>query len=50
MPTIHDEPPDGVQADLNSLSTALDEAIPPKTAGSNLLIATWNLRMFRRNL
>jgi len=46
MPRIHDEPPADVQADLNSLSTALDEAIPPKTAGSNLLIATWNLRMF----
>ena len=46
MPTIHDTPPANVQTDLNSLSTALDSIIPPKTAGSNLLIATWNLRMF----
>jgi endonuclease/exonuclease/phosphatase family metal-dependent hydrolase len=46
MPTIHDAPPASVQTDLNSLTDALDAAIPQKTAGSNLLIATWNLRMF----
>ena len=46
MPTIHDEPPVDVQKDLNSLSTALDAAIPPKIPEFNLLIATWNLRMF----
>ena len=46
MPTIHDEPPVDVQNDLNSLSTALDTVIPPKIPEFNLLIATWNLRMF----
>jgi len=46
MPTIHDNPPHDVQTDLNSLSNALNAAIPSKTEGSNLLIGTWNLRMF----
>jgi len=46
MPTIHDEPPVDIQIDLTSLSTTLDAAIPLKNPGSNLLIATWNLRMF----
>jgi len=46
MPTINEIPPFNVQADLDSISTALDAVIPGKAAGSNLLIATWNLRMF----
>ncbi len=46
MATINDMPPADVQSDLNSLSAALDAQIPPKRPGSNLLIATWNLRMF----
>jgi endonuclease/exonuclease/phosphatase family metal-dependent hydrolase len=46
MPTILDNPPADIQSDLSSLSTALDAVIPPKNEDSNLLIATWNLRMF----
>ena len=46
MPNINDIPPVDVQADLDSLSTALDTVIPGKAEASNLLIATWNLRMF----
>ena len=41
MPNINDIPPAEVQVDLDSLATALDAVIP-----GNLLIATWNLRMF----
>jgi hypothetical protein len=45
MPTIDDTPPAPVQTDLNSLSHALNTAIPAKN-DTNLLIATWNLRRF----
>ena len=46
MPDIADTPPEGVARDLNALSAGLDQQIPPKQAGKNLLIATWNLRAF----
>lgn len=46
MPDITDTPPARVRADLGSLRTALDAAIPAKQAGQNLLIATWNIRAF----
>ena len=46
MPTILSNPPALVQADLNSLSAALDNEIPSKQNNANLLIATWNNRMF----
>lgn len=45
MPTILDTAPANVQADLDSLSAALDVAIPTKSS-DNLLIASWNLRSF----
>jgi endonuclease/exonuclease/phosphatase family metal-dependent hydrolase len=45
MPTILDNPPANVRADLSSLSAQLDADIPAKT-DENLLIATWNIRSF----
>jgi endonuclease/exonuclease/phosphatase family metal-dependent hydrolase len=45
MSKITDAPPQAVQKDLDSLTGALDGAIPEKAA-DNLLIATWNLRAF----
>lgn len=44
-PRITDPPPQ-VQADLERLRTALDEAVLPKILDRNLLIATWNIRSF----
>jgi hypothetical protein len=38
-------PPAGVRRDLQRLAAALDGQVPAKD-GSNLLIATWNLRAF----
>ena len=46
MPAITSNPPSSVQADLNLLSAALDNQIPAKQNNINLLIATWNIRMF----
>lgn len=46
MPSINDSPPPDIQADLDALKVALNDSIPPKTPGQNLLIATWNIRMF----
>ncbi len=45
MAHINDTPPTAVQSDLDSLASALDLAIPPKT-DDNLLIGTWNIRSF----
>ena len=45
MPTILDTPPQAVQNELDSISTALDLAVPAKAA-DNLLIASWNIRAF----
>jgi endonuclease/exonuclease/phosphatase family metal-dependent hydrolase len=45
---ITDPPPADVASQLAALSTALDQVIPPKQAGQNLLIGTWNIRAFDR--
>ncbi len=45
MPSIHDTPPAPIRNELGNLAQALDVAIPAKT-GTNLLIATWNIRRF----
>ncbi|MBI5963524.1 MAG: endonuclease, partial [Chloroflexi bacterium] len=46
MPTILDPLPANVQAEIDALRTALDQSIPAKMPGQNLLIGTWNLRAF----
>lgn len=46
MARITEVPPASVQADLEVLRQALDDAIPPKRLDHNLLVATWNLRAF----
>jgi endonuclease/exonuclease/phosphatase family metal-dependent hydrolase len=46
MPTVFDDPPAPIRADLDSLRAALDREVPAKLPGQNLLIATWNIRSF----
>lgn len=46
MPNITDTPPQDIEAELEELSAALDADIPAKMLDRNLLIATWNLRVF----
>lgn len=46
MPTITDQPPANIQAELNALRASLSNTIPSKQQGQNLLIATWNIRAF----
>jgi endonuclease/exonuclease/phosphatase family metal-dependent hydrolase len=46
MPTIFDEPPPPIKDELDGLQTALDQIIPAKLEGQNLLIGTWNIRTF----
>ncbi|MCX2682062.1 hypothetical protein OOZ15_19075 [Galbibacter sp. EGI 63066] len=46
MPTIYDTPPIEVQQDLELLKQDLDQKIPAKQLDRNLLIATWNIRVF----
>ncbi|MFI8379403.1 endonuclease/exonuclease/phosphatase family protein [Leeuwenhoekiella sp. NPDC079379] len=46
MPTILDEQPAEVRANLNLLKRDLDLKIPTKQLDRNLLIATWNIRSF----
>lgn len=46
MPTILDQPPANIQDDIRALRAALDQSIPAKLPGQNLLIGTWNLRNF----
>lgn len=41
-----DSAPDEIRAELDALAAALDDAIGPKMVDRNLLIATWNIRMF----
>ena len=41
-----DKMPDEVKKDIVDLRAALDQDLPPKIPDSNILIATWNLRMF----
>jgi hypothetical protein len=45
---IADPPPPDVTDQLASLSVALDQVIPAKQPGQNLLIGTWNVRAFDR--
>lgn len=45
MPTIHDEPPSNVKAELARLRADLTTRLPAKSA-DNLLIGTWNIRGF----
>ncbi|MDK2748795.1 MAG: hypothetical protein KYX67_15865 [Brevundimonas sp.] len=45
MATILGPPPQAVRDDLGRLNTLL-KVVPPKTAGDNLLIGTWNIRSF----
>ncbi len=46
MPAITDLLPTAVAKDMTALGIHLDQAIPRKILGGNLLIATWNLRAF----
>lgn len=46
MSTIYDTPPKEVQQDLELLKQDLDQKIPTKQLDRNLLIATWNIRVF----
>ncbi len=46
MPTIFDPPPPEILNELELLKEALNQTIPPKIPGENLLIATWNIRSF----
>lgn len=44
--SVLDPPPEPVASELERLRQAVDAAIPRKQLDHNLLIATWNLRMF----
>lgn len=46
MPDITDTPPDDVRTDLDELTTAIDETIPPRIVDDNLLVGTWNVKEF----
>lgn len=46
MPQVTDVPPPEIRRDLETLDSALDEAIPSRRIDDNLLIATWNIRHF----
>jgi endonuclease/exonuclease/phosphatase family metal-dependent hydrolase len=46
MTHVTDTPPPAIREDLAGLDRALDEAVPPRTIDRNLLIATWNVRVF----
>lgn len=46
MLQITDLIPDDIALEMQSLSAALDERIPPKALDDNLLVASWNLRAF----
>lgn len=46
MPSITDTPPQNIQDELAELATTLDADVPAKALDRNLLIATWNLRVF----
>ena len=43
---ITDSPPAEVRRELAALRDGLDERIPSKEVDRNLLIGTWNIRMF----
>jgi endonuclease/exonuclease/phosphatase family metal-dependent hydrolase len=46
IPEITDEPPEEIKEELALLSDALDDDVPAKIPDRNLLIATWNIRVF----
>lgn len=46
MPTITEQPPAGIQQELDALRGTLNAEIPAKRLEQNLLIATWNVRGF----
>ena len=46
MPQLTDQPPLSIQNELEALNRSLDQVIPNKLIGQNLLIATWNIRSF----
>jgi len=46
MPDIYDNPPLSVLQDLERLRADLDLKIPSKQLDRNLLLATWNIRVF----
>jgi hypothetical protein len=46
MPQLSDQPPLLIRNELEALNRSLDQVIPRKMAGLNLLIATWNIRSF----
>ncbi|MES2555582.1 MAG: endonuclease/exonuclease/phosphatase family protein [Bacteroidota bacterium] len=46
MPTIIEQQPPAVQANIAALRAHLDAIIPAKKLEKNLLIATWNIRAF----
>ncbi len=46
MPDITDTPPPAVARDIAALRVYLDQRVPARQPGGNLLIATWNLRAF----
>ena len=49
-PSVTDRPPAELRRELRDerrkLRSVLDDAVPAKSAGDNLLIATWNIRAF----
>jgi len=46
MPRITEPPPPEIADELAELRDALDQTIPAKALDHNLLIATWNIRVF----
>lgn len=46
MASVSDTRPVEIEQDLQSLRSALTEALPRRTLDDNLLIATWNIRAF----
>ena len=46
MPQLSDQPPLLIRNEFEALNRSLDQAIPTKQDGQNLLIATWNIRSF----
>lgn len=46
MLRLKDQPPSHIRNELEALNRSLDQTIPKKMDGNNLLIATWNIRSF----
>lgn len=45
-PSVTDEPPEPIRADLAGLAAALDDDVPARVLDRRLLVATWNVRHF----